>query len=578
MCTRSLFVVAYMVGGNLQGSADEQDEIAFPEANITGIRHITAAVQSTLGPTPRDKLLVGADGDCEVTSDGATVLETLPLEHPIAEIARDIAGPRRPGETDVDGADIPDGVTTTLVLANGLLAEAQQLLDEGVHPRTITRGFSSARSHALETLDDLTRPVSSFPGDGLHACARTAITGNDVGGKAETWARFAVEAVRTVGAPDERTLAVRQTMDGSIDDSRLVRGAVLDRNDIVDYRMPRAVDDASVLAIGGYDRGGLRDPEVDDRYVAAPDSAADVEGFRNLFADNREAVIAGIRRVDPDVVVTRLGITPEYQELLADSGIVGIRGVSRLDLRQVCAATGATLVKDPEDVSAEDLGRAGRVVEQTVGSRLNETGTDQMVVFEGCRDPDSVAVFLRGMADRWGGVATTQVRKAANAAAIAAGETRLPGGVVAGGGATHMEVSRRIREGGGETARDRLARSAFRDALSRVVEVLASNCGLDPLDTVTALRQRHADGEETAGIAAPPGRIEDTWAQGILDPVGLRRQQYYKAVEVANVVLRIDDTLDATFSEEPDAPGDSVHPEAAERHEEYLEENETRWD
>ncbi|WP_276273983.1 TCP-1/cpn60 chaperonin family protein [Haloarcula litorea] len=577
-----------MTVGDLQEPEDERDEISFPEANIAGIRHITGTVQSTLGPTPRDKLLVSTGDDTsvvsdapdyEVTSDGATILELLPLEHPIAEIARDIAGPRRPGETDIDGEDIPDGVTTTLVFANALLREAQALLDKGLHPRTVTRGYDKARTCAREAVDDLRRSVSEYSGDGLHACARTSITGNDIGGKADTWARFAVDAVRTVGAPDERTLAVRQTSDGAIDDSRLVKGAVLDANSVVDFRMPRSVEEATVLAIGGYERGGLRDPEIGDRYVATPESAADVDAFRDLFGDNRAEIISEIRSTGADVVVTRLGITPEYQAMLADLGIVGIRNVSRLDLRQVCAATGASLVKDPEDFATADLGHAGHVTEQTVGSRRDETGSSEMVLFEGCDDPDAVAVLLRGVTDRWGELATTQIRKAANAAAIAAGETTLPAGVVPGGGATHMAVSRRIgSRSAGEKSRERLALTAFTNALTRVVGTLASNCGLNPIDTVTTLRQRHTGGETTTGIAAPPGRIDDVWQQGVLDPAGLREQQYHKATEVANLVLRIDDSLDATFSEVPDSPDDSIHPAAAERHEDYRAENETRWD
>lgn len=578
-----------MQSGDAPGADGEHSAISFPEANIAAVRGITGLLETTLGPAPSDKLVVGSDEgnpaipdveDYVVTSDGAAILDSLPLEHPIAPIVRDLAGPRRPGETDIEGKDIPDGVTTTLVLADALLSEAKTLLDQGLSPRDVTRGFDRARDIANEALDDAVRHPADWPGgDGLRACARTAITGNDVGGKADTWTRFAVESVRTVGAPDERSFVVRQTSDGSIDDSRLIEGAVLDANAVADYRMPETVTDADVLVIGGFDRGGLRDPEVSDRYVATPESAEDAQAFRDAFAENRVEVVERIRAVGADVVVTRLGITPEYQAMLADAGIVGVRGVSRLDIRQVASATGASLLTDPEDVSTDHLGYAGRVTEVTVGSRRDATGTSEMVVFEDCRDPDSVAVLLRGVTEWWAEQATTQVRKAANAAAIAADETTLPGGVVPGGGATHLRVARRVEDAAlSEESRAQLSVRAFADALTQVVAVLATNCGREPIDVVSTLRRAHSEGRRTTGIVSPRGEVGDAWTEGILDPVGLRFQQYQNAVEVANLILRIDDTVDATFSAEPDGPGDVTNPDAAKRHQQYVEENDTRWD
>lgn len=578
-----------MQSGDAAGADGEDSPISFPEANIAAVRGVTRLLETTLGPAPRDKLVVGSDDgdpavpdveDHVVTSDGAAILDALPLEHPIAPIVRDIAGPRRPGDTDVVGKDIPDGVTTTLVLADALLSEARSLLDRGLSPRDVTRGFDLAGDIANDALHDAVRDPADWPGgDGLRACARTAITGNDVGGKADTWARFAVESVRTVGAPDERSFVVRQTNDGSIDDSRLVEGAVLDANAVADYRMPETVTDADVLVIGGFDRGGLRDPEVDGRYVATPESAEDAQAFRDVFSENRAEVVECIRDVGVDVVVTRLGISPEYQALLADAGIVGVRGVSRLDIRQVASATGASLLTNPEDVSRDHLGYAGRVTEVTVGSRRDTTGTSEITVFEDCRDPDSVALLLHGVTEWWAEQATTQVRKAANAAAIAAGETALPSGVVPGGGATHLRVARRAEEAAlSEGSRAQLSVQAFADALTRVVAVLAANCGREPIDVVSSLRRAHDEGRQTTGVVSPLGETGDTWTEGVLDPAGLRFQQYQNAVEVANLILRIDDTVDATFSQEPDGPSDVTNPDAAKRHQQYVEENDTRWD
>lgn len=570
----------------------------FPQANFVAVRAFADVLGSTLGPFSREKLILSPLGNHDgagkqttqqsdskemtVTSDGATLLQNLPTEHPITPTVIRVIGPERPGDTDIEGKDIPDGVTASVVLLSALLDEAEDLLEKGLHPHDVRQGYMKANEVALATIEDATRSLDSFVDRSRveHGIARTAMTGNDIGGFADTWADLVVDAVNTVGMPDERTFVVRQIGKGSLSDSRLVRGAVLDVNDPTTDYAPERITQASVLVLGGFKRA-LSDPEPITGNVAVTlDSPNDVTAIEEVYKEHRENLIRRIVDLDVDVVVTRLGISKEYQRLLEEHDIMGIRRVNRLDLNQLALATGATVVTNPEDFDSEDIGHAGLVHKVMREPRRNRRKNRYMTVFEDCPNPDSIVMLLRGVTDQIADQATTEVRKAAAALAAARGESVSPPGVVPGGGAIEIRIADAIREAAtADASRTQLAMEAFADALDQVVATLITNAGGDPIKALADLRATHTRGNRNAGYLLPAGEIGDSIEGLVVDPAARPRRMVVTATEVSNLILNIDDAIDATFSEKPLEPGDSIYDEEAEKHMDYLEHHDdTRWD
>jgi chaperonin GroEL (HSP60 family) len=567
----------------------------FPHANCVAVDVLADVLSTAFGPLSNDKLVVNrlaseaepanpgdvpAD-DLVVTSDGATLLEELPVTHPIAPIVRRVLGPERPGDTDVVGQDIPDGVTSTVVFLSALLDEAVDLVDRGVHPHDVRAGYAVGLDAALSTLDAEARPLSSFSDVRRveERIARSAATGNDVGGLAARWAPTVVDAVDLVTRPTEETFVVRTLSTGAIGDSRIVHGAVLDRNGRANEQMPRTVEDATVLLLDGHETGGLKDPEWDERATLDLRSSS-VGDIKELYAARRRRIVDAYRELDVDVVVCRLGITPEFQTLLADADILGIRAVNRLDMRQLARATGASLVRNPEDVAPEDLGFAGRVEEVRGDPRRGRRKNTVVTVFDECPNPESVAVVLNGVSGHVATQATTEVRKMAAAVAVARGEGGHRPGVVPGAGAVEMELARAVRaRATGLPTKAQLAVEAMADAFETVVATLVRNAGADPIDAIADLRMAHAAGDLDAGFVLPEGTVQSATEAGVLDPVAYRRRGVVAACELADLVLRVDDAVDATFSDDPLGPDDVIYDDRAENHLDWLEENPgTRWD
>lgn len=120
--------------------------------NISAAKAVADAVRTTLGPKGMDKMLVDAVGDIVITNDGATILQKMDIKHPAAKMMVEVA------RTQEDKAG--DGTTSVVVLAGELLNKAHTLVELGVHPTTITRGYSLASIKALEILDDIAIDVS----------------------------------------------------------------------------------------------------------------------------------------------------------------------------------------------------------------------------------------------------------------------------------------------------------------------------------------------------------------------------------------------------------------------------------
>lgn len=73
--------------------------------------------------------------------------------------------------------------------------------------------------------------------------------------------------------------------------------------------------------------------------------------------------------------------------------------------------------------------------------------------------------------------------------------------MIAGGGAAEIELAVRLAEYSRTLpGMEAYCVRAYADALEVIPSTLAENAGLNPISTVTELRNRHAQGEKMAGI------------------------------------------------------------------------------
>ena len=145
-----------------------------------------------MGPKGMDKMLISQDGDVTVTNDGATIVENMNVEHPIAKLLVELSK-SQDNETG-------DGTTGVVVLAGALLEQAQKLLDKGLHPLQIIEGFDKACEYALEHLETIQNEVNYKENnyENLKKAAKTALCSKVVSKYQDKFAEIAVNAVMAV--------------------------------------------------------------------------------------------------------------------------------------------------------------------------------------------------------------------------------------------------------------------------------------------------------------------------------------------------------------------------------------------
>ncbi len=493
--------------------------------NITAGKAVAESVRTTLGPKGMDKMLVDSTGSVVVTNDGVTILKEMDIDHPAANMIVEVS------ETQED--EVGDGTTSAVVEAGELLDQAEELIDQDIHATTLAQGYRQASQKAQEILEEEAIDVSEDDRETLIQIAATAMTGKGAESAKDELAELVVDAVVAVAEDDSidtDNVSVEKVVGGSIEESELVEGVIVDK-ERVDENMPFAVEDADVALFDGAIE--VKETEIDAEVnVTDPDQ---LQNFLDQEEEQLREMVDQLEAVGADVVFVDGGIDDMAQHYLAQEGILAVRRTSSGDLDQLARATGGRVVGNLDDIEADDLGFAGSVAQKDIGG-------DERIFVEDVEDAKSVTLIVRGGTEH----VVDEVERAIDDSLGVVRTTLLDGKVLPGGGAPETELAIQLREFADSVGgREQLAVEAFADALEVIPRTLAENAGLDPIDSLVDLRSRHAGGEFGAGLDAYTGEVIDMEEEGVVEPLRVKTQAIESATEAATMILRIDDVIAA---------------------------------
>jgi len=502
-------------------------------ANIMAARILAEVLRTSLGPRGLDKMLVDSFGDITVTNDGATIVKEMEVQHPAAKLLVEVA--------KAQDAEVGDGTTTAVVLAGTLLEKAEALLDQNIHPTIIIEGYKKALAKALEEIDKAAIKVDPKDKEILSKIARSALISKHIG-SGPTMNRITelcVEAALTVAEPqpngtyklDVGDVKIEKKKGESLVDTILVKGIVLDK-EVVHPGMPKRVEKAKIVL--------LDCPlEVEKPEITAKINITSPEQIKRFLEEETKLLkemVDKIASVGANVVICQKGIDDVAQHFLAKKGILAVRRVKRSDMEKLEKATGGKIVSSIRDLTEKDLGYAELVEERKVG-------TDKMVFIEGCKNPRSVTILLRGANDMELDEAERSVHDALSAIRNIMKEPKI----VSGGGAIEIELAMRLREHSKQfKGKEQMAIEKFAEALEEIPMILAETAGLDPMDAVVKLRTLHSKGHLHAGVNVLEGKIEEDMTKlNVIDPALVKKQVLKSATEAATAILKIDDIIAA---------------------------------
>src|SRR5947209_49454 len=376
-----------------------------------------------------DKMMVDSLGDVTITSDGATVLDELDVQHPAAKMLVEVA------KTQDD--EVGDGTTTSVVLAGELLKRAEFLLDQGVHPTVINAGYKKAGERAKEILNEISKPVDLKDTETLRKVAITAMRGKSLGSATEHFAKRAVQGINQIS--DKRGESFVADIDNiqlvkkegkSLMDTELVNGVIIDK-EVVHPGMPKRMQKARIALLDTA-------MEIEKTEFSAEIKISNPQQMQSFLDEETklmEDMVDKVAEAGANVVLCQKGIDEIAQSFMAKQGILAARRIKKSDIEKLSRATGGRIVTNLEDLRASDLGNAGLVEERKIGD-------DKMIFIEDAKDPKSVSILIRAGLERMVDEAERSLKDALSVVIDVVKKNKI----VAGGGAVETELAKRIRD------------------------------------------------------------------------------------------------------------------------------------
>lgn len=502
------------------------------DSNIVAAKAVANAVRTSLGPKGMDKMIQSGDGSVTITNDGATIVKQMQVMHPAAKMLVELSKAQ-----DVEAGD---GTTTVVVIAGALLDASSKLLAKGIHPTVISESFQKAAQKSREILTKISIPVKLTDRQSLLQSAATSLNSKVVSQHSSLLSPIAVDAVMRVIDPktatnvDLRDIRLIKKLGGTVDDTELIDGLVLDQK-TSGYEGPKKIEKAKIALI----QFCISPPKTDMENNVI---ISDYTQMDRVLKEERAYILNIVKKIKAcgcNVLLIQKSILRDaVNELalhfLAKMKIMVVKDIERDDVEFICKSLNCKPIASVDHLFAESLGTADLVEEVT-------TGQSKLVKMTGVANPGkTVSVICRGGNNLLLEESERSIHDALCVIRCLVKERAL----IAGGGAPETELSIRLTEYANTlVGMEQYCFRQFAEALEVVPYTLAENAGLNPIATVTELRNRHAKGEYTSGINVRKGQITDILEENVVQPLLVSISAITLASETVRSILKIDDII-----------------------------------
>lgn len=502
-----------------------------------GVDQLADLVGVTLGPKGRNVVLESKYGPPKIVNDGVTVAKEVELEDAVENIGARLVRQAAAKTNDLAG----DGTTTSVVLAQGLIAEGVKVVAAGANPIQISRGIEKTVKALVAELKALSREVEDS--ELADVAAVSAGNSNEIG-------NMIAKALSKVGRKGVVTLEESRSAESNL---HVVEGMQFDRG----YISPYFVTDNEKMVV---EYSNCKLLLVDKKITTA----------RDIIGVLEEA----IRGAYPLLIIAE----DIEQEALATLVVNKLRGALKVAalkapgfgdrksqyLDDIATLTAATVVRDEvglalDKVGGEVLGTAARVVlakETTtiVGDGSTQDAVNKRVaqiktLAEAAEQEYEKEKLNERVAKLSGGVAIIQVgaqtetelkeKKLRVEDALNATKAAVEEGIVIGGGCALLRLAAKV-DGIKATLEDneqKVGADIVKRALSYPLQLIAKNAGANGSLVVEKVL---ANDDNKFGYNAATGKYEDLMAAGIIDPAKVVRCCLEHAGSVAKTFLTSD--------------------------------------
>lgn len=169
-----------------------------------------------------------------------------------------------------------------------------------------------------------------------------------------------------------------------------------------------------------------------------------------------------------------------------------------------------------------------------------QIGNERYNIFKDCTAAKTATLVLRGGANQF----IEEAARSLNDAIEVVRRTKTHSNFVPGGGSIEMELSRYLRDYSRQiSGKLQLVINSYARALEVIPRTLCDNAGYDSTDLLNKLRQKHASGEQWAGVDINSGQTANMLENFVWEPVLVKQNALAASTEAANLILSIDETI-----------------------------------
>ncbi len=516
---------------------------------LKGVDTLADVVKVSLGPKGRNVVLDKGYGSPSIVDDGVSIAKEIELKDPFENMGAKLVYEVASNTNEMAG----DGTTTSTVLAQAMIHQGFKALEKGANPVLVKQGIDKAGKEVADRLLKKSRPLKN---------------------------RADIENVATISA-------------GSAEIGKIIADAMqkVSQNGVINVDESKGFDTELTVVEGlQYDKGYLSPYFVTNRETMT----VELEDPLVLVTDQKVATVQDILPVLEQVVKAGkplLIIADDVENEVTNTLIVNkLRGTFNVvvtkapgfgdaqkdQLQDIAILTeGKFITKDLamklSEVSIDDLGTIGRAIikkDTTTlvgGSHKNPAIANRIKELESLIKKTTSEYDKKNLQERLaklsGGVAVIKVgattetelkeKKLHIEDALNATKAAVLEGIVAGGGATLMEIYNELKD----TLKDenvdvQRGIQAVLDSLSAPLFQIAENAGFNGADIVENQKKQKPE----FGFDAKKGQWVNLIKEGIIDPTKVTRSAVLNATSISALLVTSEAGVTEIKEEKPAAP------------------------
>ncbi|XP_060523979.1 T-complex protein 1 subunit theta [Cylas formicarius] len=493
--------------------------------NIKACKEFAQSVKTAYGPNGMNKMVINHIEKQFVTSDAATIIRELDVEHPAAKLM--ILA------SEMQDAEVGDGTNLVIILAGALLECSEELIRLGVTPTEIAEGYEKALDKCLEILPKLEcyKVKDSRNLSEVTKCIKSSIMSKQYGNEdfiGELVAKACISILPEKTTFNVDNVRVCKVLGSGLHSSQIVQGMVFKRQ--VQGEITKAEKAKIVVYSCPVDT-----LQTETKGTVLIKSADELMNFSRGEENLLELQIKAIADTGAKVIVAGAKFGDMALHFIHKYGLMAIQLNSKFDLRRLSKTVDATVLPRLIAPTAQELGYCDIVC-------LEELGDTPIVVFKlESKESRIATIVVRGATDNYMDDIERAIDDGVN---TFKGLTRDPR-FVAGAGATEAELAvQLLKYADTLPGLEQYAVRKFATALETFPKALADNSGLRYQNVLEKILDAHQNGNKNAGVdIETENAICDAVERNILDLYQAKHWGLKYAVNAAATVLRVDQII-----------------------------------